>query len=335
MDVYINGAGSTPLKFKDWNLKMVAKFWKSLEILSSFFFQAPEVGLQGCMGSKSPPPQKKKASYLELVSVMGVWLMISQYFTQIHSCLPRNNKKREGVKLSNVKSAPFPSSCDSRQDLQPLQGLRVASRGIQNAIEQTWKWQIYGIWTNYFLWRMWSILCSFACFCAKDRSALCWILFGIERSQFCAAGPSRMLSIGFGSSWVPFLCQKTWGLAGLSPSWRVYPSWYNRTLRCFLLKGKEVLTTCLELSRWDSELLEKIIRYILCVIFICFIISSYILFLEETSTKANAIWYYMIIYILYTIYIQFWINTWSWFRVCKQFVCLYRYTFHDVSVLLH
>lgn len=49
-----------------------------------------------------------------------------------------------------------------------------------------------------------AFFCSFACFHAKDRSALCWILFGIERSQFCAAGPSRMLSIGFGSSRVPF-----------------------------------------------------------------------------------------------------------------------------------
>lgn len=107
MDVYINGAASTPLKFKGWNLKMVAKFWKSLEILSSFFFRFLKLDFWGVWDRNLPPPRQKKTSYLELVSVMGVWLMIFQYFTQIHSCLPRNTKNGKG---SNFPMLSLPRS---------------------------------------------------------------------------------------------------------------------------------------------------------------------------------------------------------------------------------
>lgn len=107
---------------------MVAKFWKSPEILSSFFFQVPEVRLQGCMGSKSPP--KNKSILLGTGQCDGC--MINDMSPKFIHAFPEI-KKTEGVKLSNVSFAR------SRRAAQnpPLQGLRVASRGIQNAIEQT------------------------------------------------------------------------------------------------------------------------------------------------------------------------------------------------------
>ena len=165
MDVYINGAASKPLKFKDWNLKMVAKFWKSPEILSSFFFRFLKLDFRSVWDRNLPP--QKKSILLGTGQCDGCMINDISIFHS-NSFMPSpKHKKREGVKLSNVKSSPFPSSCDSRQDVQPLQGLRVASRGIQNAIEQTWKWHIYGIWTNYFLWRMWSIFLFFCMFPCK------------------------------------------------------------------------------------------------------------------------------------------------------------------------
>ena len=175
------------------------------------------------MGSKSPPP-KKKASYLELVSVMGVWLMIFQYFTQIHSCLPRNTKNGKGsnfpmLSLPRSRRAAIVDKMSNhcRASELHLEVFRMPLSKPENDTYMAFGQIIsFGGCGVFF--------CSFACFRAKDRPAFCLILrnllpcaaeqetFGIERSQFCAAGPSRMLSIGFGSSRVPFLCQKKRGV---------------------------------------------------------------------------------------------------------------------------
>lgn len=136
MDVYINGAASKTPKVQGLELENGCQILEISRNPEFFFFQVPEVGLQGCMGSKSPPP-KKKSILLGTGQCDGCMINDISIFHS-NSFMPSpKHKKREGVKLSNVKSSPFPSSCDSRQDVQPLQGLRVASRGIQNAIEQT------------------------------------------------------------------------------------------------------------------------------------------------------------------------------------------------------
>ena len=113
--------------------------------------------------------------------------------------------------------------------------------------------------------------------------------------------PAGCYPLALGPHEFLFCVKKTWGLAGLSPSWRVYPSWCNRTLRCFCWRGRRFWQHVWNFpGELYSELFEKIMRYILCVILICFIISSYILLLEETSTKANTIWYFMIMFIYFT-----------------------------------
>ena len=80
------------------------------------------------MGSKSPP--KNKSILLGTGQCDGC--MINDMSPKFIHAFPEI-KKTEGVKLSNVSFAR------SRRAAQnpPLQGLRVASRGIQNAIEQT------------------------------------------------------------------------------------------------------------------------------------------------------------------------------------------------------
>lgn len=337
-----------PLKFKGWNLKMVAKFWKSPEILSSFFFRFLKLDFRG-VWDRNLPPQKKKASYLELVNVMGVWLMIFQYFTQIHSCLPRNTKNGKGsnfpmLSLPRSRRAAIVDKMSNHCRAWELH-LEVFRMPLSKPENDTY--MAFGQIISFGGCGV--FFCSFACFRAKDRPAFCLILrnllpcaaeqetFGIERSQFCAAGPSRMLSIGFGSSRVPFLCQKNVGFGRAVSKLTCLPLVMQQDIGMFLLKGKEVLTTCLELSRWviqwivrkDNEVHTVCDTHMFHHFIIHFIVGR-----NLHESQYNMI-LYDYVYILYTMYIQCSINTWSWFRVCNQFVCLSRYTFHDVSVLLH
>ena len=250
----VNGAGYTPQSLKGWNLKP----WWELQVRNR---SGEACETSGVYGFEISPPKKQHLS-LAWVSVIMVYHMTNiLMMCHPNSFMPEKKKAKTkntgrdqtfqkfrlpGVELREKSQHVCPSISNrgqnncQRQNL-PLQRLRVASffESPSESYSETLKMIHTGTSTNYFLLRMWSNVCSFACFPAKDRSvfllslkkspSMCgWVRdiwhWMVSMISLCAAGPSRMLSIGFGSSRVPFL-DFVRDLAGLPPSWRVYHSW--------------------------------------------------------------------------------------------------------------
>ena len=150
---------------------MVAKFWKSLEILSSFFFRFLKLDFWGVWDRNLPPPKKKHLTW------NGCMINDISIFHS-NSFMPSPKQKKNG-KGSNFPMLSLPRSRRAAiVDKISNHGkkLRVASLVAFRMPLSKSENDTYGIWTNYFLWRMWSIFGSFACFRAKDRPAFFLIL---------------------------------------------------------------------------------------------------------------------------------------------------------------